>query len=137
MADRTAYRFWILWLTIGWLMVAAITFLSLAPLEVDLSQGRDKWSHFLAYGSLMFWFGMLYRQRVSHFFLAPTFVVMGISLEYLQGMTGYRNFDLADMLANTVGVALGWLLALTPMRKLIALIDKCLDMGIQAARKRM
>ena len=130
------YRYRALWLIAGWILVAAVTFLSLAPIEADLSEGRDKWSHLLAYGSLMFWFGMLYRQRISHFYLAQVFVIMGISLEYLQGMTGYRNFDLADMFANAVGVALGWLLVLTPMRKMIALMDKWLDVVIQAAIKK-
>ena len=29
---------------------------------------------------------------------------MGIALEFLQGMTGYRTFDVLDMAANAAGV---------------------------------
>ena len=33
---------------------------------------------------------------------------MGVALEFIQGWTGYRTYDPFDMLANTIGVALGW-----------------------------
>ena len=36
---------------------------------------------------------------------------MGIAIEYLQRATGYRTFEVADMIADAVGVATGWLLA--------------------------
>ena len=39
---------------------------------------------------------------------AAGFILMGIGIEYLQRMTGYRTFDVFDMLANAVGVVLGW-----------------------------
>jgi glycopeptide antibiotics resistance protein len=34
---------------------------------------------------------------------------MGIALEFLQGMTDTRSFEVLDMVANAVGVALGWI----------------------------
>jgi glycopeptide antibiotics resistance protein len=37
---------------------------------------------------------------------------MGIAIEFLQRMTGYRTFDVLDMVANAVGVLLGWAAAL-------------------------
>jgi hypothetical protein len=40
---------------------------------------------------------------------------MGISLEFLQGLSGYRTFEYSDILANTTGVLFGWLLAKTRM----------------------
>jgi hypothetical protein len=32
---------------------------------------------------------------------------MGVALDVLQGQTGYRSFELADMAANALGVAAG------------------------------
>jgi len=40
---------------------------------------------------------------------ATGFILMGIALEFLQGMTGTRSFEVFDMVANSVGVALGWI----------------------------
>ena len=37
---------------------------------------------------------------------------MGIGLEFIQGWLGYRTYDPFDMLANTIGVALGWMASL-------------------------
>ena len=39
------------------------------------------------------------------------FVAMGIGLEFLQGLTDYRTFEVADMMADAAGVSLGWLAA--------------------------
>ena len=95
---------------LGWAWAVAIVWLSLtpAPPKVDLEHG-DKLGHLAAYGSLMLWFALLYRRRI---FYALGFTAMGVGLEYLQGWTGYRSFEVADMVANTFGVALGWSAAL-------------------------
>ena len=69
---------------------------SLAKLEVDLSEGKDKWSHLAAYGGQMWRFSQLYARRVR---VALAFVAMGVGLEILQGFTGYRSYDVNDMLA--------------------------------------
>lgn len=98
-----------LWLTLGWSIVAAIVWLSLTPsppkLEVALG---DKLGHFTAYGMLMFWFCQLYARRATRAAYAAGFVTMGIALEFIQGATGYRSFELLDMGANALGVAIGW-----------------------------
>ena len=77
------------------------------PPQVDLEQG-DKLGHFAAYGLLMFLFCMAYVSRKQRAMYAAGFILMGIALEFLQGMTGYRTFEVLDMVANTIGVALGW-----------------------------
>lgn len=107
-------------------MVIAVFVLSLVPLSVDLSEGRDKVSHFVAYGSLMFWFGMLYRGLRRETIVAIGFVAMGITVEYLQGMTGYRSFDVNDMVANAIGVAMGWVAVQTPLRRLLCWVERLL-----------
>jgi VanZ family protein len=98
---------------LGWAWVAAIVWLSVTPSppKVDFAQS-DKLGHFLAYGSLMLWFCFLYaaaKTRIAH---AAGFVAMGIGLEFIQGMLGYRTFEVFDMLANTIGVLLGWAAAM-------------------------
>ena len=83
--------------------------MSLAPIPqpIGFEQG-DKLEHFAAYGLLMALFGLAYVSRGARFAYAAGFILMGIALEFLQGMTDYRTFDVFDMLANTIGVALGW-----------------------------
>ena len=93
-----------MWLVIGWAMVATVILLSLVPLEADLSEGKDKWSHFVAYGALMFWFCLLY---VRQHRWAAAFIAMGVVIEILQSYTGHRSFEYADMAADAVGVLLG------------------------------
>jgi VanZ family protein len=105
-------RFRKLWLTIGYALVAIIIFLSLTPSppKLDIEQG-DKLGHFLAYGTLMFWFCQIYAARSSRIAHALAFAAMGVALEFAQGMTDYRTFEVLDMLANATGVALGWIAA--------------------------
>jgi VanZ family protein len=101
------------WLALGWGLVVAIIWLSLTPSppQVDFEQS-DKVGHFLAYGSLMFWFSQLYVARRTRLAYAAAFAAMGVALEFIQGWTGYRDFEVYDMLANGTGVALGWAAAL-------------------------
>ena len=33
------------------------------------------------------------------------------ALEFAQGLTGYRSFEVIDMVANTLGVLIGWTIA--------------------------
>jgi VanZ family protein len=105
-------------------MVAAVGVLSLIPVEVDLSGGRDKIAHFVAYGSLTFWFGMLFDGRGRQLRVALGFAAMGVAMEFLQGLTDYRSFEIADMVANAIGAALGWGLAQTPLRNVLEWVER-------------
>ncbi len=94
----------------GALWVAAILWLSLTPvppqpLTFDFS---DKIEHMLAYLFLMGWFAVVYRGRRRRA-IAVILVGMGVIVEVLQGLSGYRYFEWADMAANTSGVLLAWL----------------------------
>lgn len=106
------------WLAIGWAMVAAVVWLSLtpAPPQLELEQG-DKLGHFLGYGTLMLWFSQLY-QRWTRALYGGGFIAMGIGLEIAQWRLGYRTYEVLDMYANTLGVLLGWALALVLPRLL-------------------
>ena len=113
-----------LWLAIGYALVAAIVFLSLTPdlPSTGVEQG-DKLGHLLAYGTLMFWFCQLYATRNSRLGHAVAFAAMGVALEFAQGMTDYRSFELLDMVANAIGVALGLGAAQILKINFIALIE--------------
>ena len=95
----------------GWGWATAIVWLSLtpSPRALDIAYG-DKLGHIAAYGLLMLWFTQLYVARRSRLAYAVVFVAMGVALEFLQGALGYRSYDIFDMYANTLGVALGWAL---------------------------
>jgi len=105
-------------LAIGWAAVAVVTYLSLTPSPPDSGiDGGDKLGHFLAYAGLTYWFGRLYFYRTRAAY-ALGFCAMGIALEFAQGALGHRSMELADMAANTLGVAAGWAAAdLLPLRR--------------------
>jgi glycopeptide antibiotics resistance protein len=52
----------------------------------------------------MFVFCLSYDQWRTRLAYAAGFVAMGIAIEFLQGMTSYRTFDVLDMAANAAGV---------------------------------
>jgi len=118
------YRYRRIWLLLGWGMVAAIIVLSLIPVEVDLGEDRDKLAHFVVYGGLSFWFGMIFVGRGLQLGIAAAFAAMGVALEFLQGLTDYRSLEVADMIANTVGAGLGWCLVQTPLKSALTLAER-------------
>lgn len=114
-----------IWRAIGIGMVIAVFTLSLMPMPVDaeLPENGDKLGHFLMYGSLMFWFGVLYpgwRRRLG---LALAFCAMGTGIEYLQGMTDYRSYEVADMVANSIGVLIGGCFVFTPLHHCFSWVE--------------
>jgi VanZ family protein len=102
-------------------MVAAIAWLSLTPAPPTLDfRESDKVGHFLAYGALMFWFSQLYVNRGTRILYGVGFVAMGIALELAQRALGYRTYEVFDMFANTLGVLIGWAVALAIRKPLLA-----------------
>ena len=112
-----------IWRAVGIALIATVLTLSLMPIEADLGENRDKLWHFLAYGTLMFWFGMLIPARRRQLVIALAFCAMGAGVEFLQDMTPYRSYELADMMANSVGVLIGWSVVLTPLKHSLAWIE--------------
>ena len=94
------------------MLVLLVVYLSLTParIELDIDQG-DKLSHALAYLVLMSWFANLYEASVHRLRFAMGFIAMGITLEFVQGLVGYRSLEVTDMGANAAGIALGWFFA--------------------------
>ena len=118
-------RFKHLWLAIGCLLIVYVFYSSLRPdpIELDIDD-FDKYAHTFAYFVLMGWFTQIYQQKKRVLILAVGFVLMGILIEILQGFSGYRQFDYYDMLANSSGVLLGWLLSMTPLKNTLSYFDQ-------------
>jgi len=110
------------WQGVGWAMVAVVVWLSLTPHPPQPPSflGWDKAQHFAAYGGLMVWYGMSFARHWRW----PVFLVgLGVGLEFLQGLGGFRSFDPMDMVANTLGVGAGLLLVKTPAGHCLAVAD--------------
>lgn len=117
-----------LWLVIGWLLVAVVIVLSLMPKPPQLFTFNyaDKLNHIVAYAVLMGWFVQIYRLPGIHVRFALGFIMMGVAIEFLQGLDVYRQFDIVDMLANTVGVSLAWVFARTGFSQLLVRFEQML-----------
>lgn len=102
-----------LWFTLQFAGVAAVGVLSLLPAP-DMG-GSDKLLHFFAYGLMSGGFALLLRRWPGRLWAALGVAAYGVLLEYLQGLTGYRMFDPADMLANGAGVLAGLILGWRPL----------------------
>jgi len=106
--SATAWRR--LWRGVGWFGVALLIYLWLTPNppEIPVEQG-DKIGHVMAFAVLMLWWAQLYFGR-ARLLIAAALLALGVGLEFVQGWTGYRNFEYADMLADLVGITIGcWL----------------------------
>lgn len=94
-----------LWLFLGWSLVALVTVLSLLPTEkLPDADYNDKLGHILAYFAIMACFGQSHGARWRA--VAGVFG-LGAGLEILQGLSGYRDMSLADIVANSTGILLG------------------------------
>jgi len=115
--------FWV-WLILGWLMIVAIILLSLVSISTPaLFSYQDKAFHVLAYFLLMGWFAQLY-PRPRHLLWLILLVALGVGLEFVQGATRHRTFEYLDMAANSLGVAIAWLLAATPFARLLVWFER-------------
>jgi len=121
-------RFPNFWLGIGFLLVALVIALSLMPHPPNVGhfRGNDKLGHFAAYVAMTFWFGQIYTRNRARWTIALSFVILGISLEYLQLLSGYRTFEYADMGANAAGVLCALLLTQTPLSRCLAVVERSL-----------
>jgi len=103
-----------LWLVIGWLLVIATISGSLVPASALPNIGvSDKIQHGLAYLLMLVWFAGIYR-RERYPVIALGLFLLGVGIEWLQSMMMQgREKALDDVIANAVGLGLGWILALT------------------------
>jgi VanZ family protein len=111
-----------IWIALGIAILAGIWIGSLMPIErLPRVGGGDKLHHFVAYAACGFWWCMLaatWRARIGWI---VGLALMGVVIELLQGASGFRHFELADMVANATGAVIGGVLAsLIPLRSIQA-----------------
>jgi VanZ family protein len=114
-----------LWLYTGHGLLVGLIFFSLAPSTPSPVQVLgDKLAHLLVYAMLMTWYAQILARPRQQALAAAGLVTLGLLLELLQGLGGVRQLDWVDAVANTVGVALGWLAARTPLGRLVYWLDR-------------
>ena len=116
-----------LWLAIGCFLIVLVIFLSLTskPVQIDTNLPyQDKLFHTLAYFVLTFWFMQIYHTRHQVFRWVVFFLCLGLLLEYLQGFDPKRYSEVGDMVANTLGVVAAVAAARTPLRFMLARLER-------------
>ena len=104
------------WIACGAVFVAYVIYLSVTPDPVRAPTiDGFKTGHIVAYLWLMLWFSQVARRFGARLLTAVLLCALGVGLEYAQLGTGYRHFAYSDMVDDVIGVAAGWLLALTPL----------------------
>jgi len=115
------------WLAIAYGLVGLVIYLSLTgdPVETGLSfLYQDKFFHALAYFALMSWFAQIYHINTKRNFIAIVLISVGVALEFLQSLNPVRFYEVADMLANTTGVVLGYFLTLTNAKNCLVKLEE-------------
>lgn len=104
------------WLGLGLVLLAVALTLALLPQPRGVPiVYNDKVTHALAFATLMSWFSGIFRFRLAPA-LALALVGYGALIEILQSFTPTRQPELADLVADTVGILLGWLLCAAGLR---------------------
>jgi len=100
------------WLVLGWGLVLLVVVTGLMPGQSLPSTGvNDKLEHTFAYALLALWFAGIY-PRTRYPVIALGLFGLGILVEVGQSVMHVgRQADLRDVLANTLGIATGLVLA--------------------------
>lgn len=103
-------------------VVIGITYLSLSP-SPKITASNDKVGHFIAYGTLMLNLGLLTVENRKYLWISAVFAfIYGGLMEFGQYFVPGRSVSALDLLANTGGVVIGFLLTLIiakPIRKVL------------------
>jgi len=117
------------WLALWWLAVMLVFAACLVPARdlPSVPRGFDKVEHFLAFFLLAASAVQLYATRRALWCAAAGLLALGVAIELAQfAFTRSRSMDPADVLADALGVAAGFSIALTPLRDLLLRIEATL-----------
>jgi len=124
---RQDIRFKALWFFTGVALIALVIYLSLtsSPIDTGLNFAyEDKLYHALAYLALMGWFGQIYHTTRQRNIVAILFIMLGLSMEYMQSFDPNRMAEFADMVANVAGVLIGYMLTTTGLKNTLLVIEQ-------------
>jgi VanZ family protein len=118
------YLVW--WRVLGRVLVVAMLALALAPAPavVGAVPFGDKVGHVCGFAALMLWYAQIYGGTRERLRCALGAVAFGLAIELAQALTTYRSAEFADLVADALGVALGWLLARGPLGDLFTSIER-------------
>lgn len=116
----TRLKYFRLWLVVGVLLIIGVNFWSLtSSLWLPMPGHTDKLYHIVSYALLMFWWLQLFTSRLVRVVIAIVFIGMGVGLEFLQSFHPMRYLDFKDMLANSIGVMITFVLGFTRLDQLL------------------
>ena len=105
------------WLLAGFLVLVASLVVALAPAGTNMPFNvNDKVLHVVAFVALMVWFSGLFEVRYLSW-LAAGLAGYGLLIEVLQSFTPTRQAEGLDLVADIVGILLGWLLSIAGLRR--------------------
>ena len=115
-----------LWLGLWCAAIVLVIVVCLLPLSglPPLPANSDKLEHLLTYFVLATFAVQLFARPAPLRAAALGLLLLGLGIEVAQGMTTYRSADPWDMLANTLGVALGMATVVMPWRDWLWHADK-------------
>ena len=121
------------WLTLGCFAVCMLIYQSLTPTPPEWPEFpfSDKLVHFMAYAWIMLWFGLIYRPGKKYLLLGFGLILLGVTLELLQGASGYRLMQVSDVSFNVLGVFVGWLLAYTRISSTLLWTERLIYKSIE------
>lgn len=126
--EVTSLRYSWFWLGLGVLLILMVIVASLVDLKpVKGILLQDKLMHVLTYGFLMGWFSQIYKPHFARFLLAVSLIVLGVGIEFLQGLVAFRKFEVLDMLANALGVVIAWGVSYTWMGNILQWCESLLE----------
>lgn len=90
-----------------WICLVAVLLLALLPTSVNIpTTGWDKFNHVFAFCVLSFLSFLAYTNH--HLRLLILLLAYGGLIEVMQSFTSYRLAEWADLLADGIGICLGW-----------------------------
>lgn len=131
MTPTSTLRWPALWWTLFGLAQAALLAASVLPIPIEPPSVEhwDKWGHLMAYLGLAALAMLVCRSPRRRGLALAWLLLLGALIEGLQGLVPWRSMEAADLLANAAGVALGGLLAFTPLRDGLIWLERWLGGG--------
>ena len=84
----------------------------------------DKVHHLAGYALLVAYAAMLFDTRRALGGAMLGVFALGVLIEALQALVPWRSMDPWDLVANTLGIVLGALVAFTPLRRTLHWVDR-------------
>ena len=101
----------VIWRLIFFLALTAVMTLALLPTSGPQGfTGQDKLLHGITFAVLFLIACQGYPGKIYRKWLYLGLFFYGASMEWLQGQTAYRSMEILDLVADMLGVALGYLL---------------------------